>query len=102
LGIVLFIAGAVFCIVVSFGSFRTLAYAGVGAMIIGNTIGWFGKSLAAGTLKQEIKETIKYEASETLRLQTRLRPMTAVLVVIGFIMAAAAGVFLSWVLSQNA
>ena len=101
-GIVLFITGAGFCIGVWFGLFRTFTYAGVVAMFIGNTVGWFGNSLAAGTLKQEIKETMKTEASETLRLQTSLSPVTAVLVVIGFTMAAVAGVLVSWMLSQNA
>ena len=102
LGIVLFVGGIGFCIGVWFGLFRTFTHAGVGAMFIGNTIGWFGKSLAAGTLKQEIKETMKNEMSETLRLQTSLSPVTAVLVVIGFTMAAVAGVLVWWMLSQNA
>ena len=71
-------------------------------MLIGNTIGWFGKSLAAGTLKYEIKEKMKSEASDTLRLRTQLSPVTAVLVVIGFTLVAVAGVLMWWVLSQNA
>jgi|CXWL01.1.fsa_nt_gi hypothetical protein len=100
-GIVLYIAGAAFCLGLLFGFFRTFPYAGVVAMLAGNTIGWFGNSLAAGTVKQEIKETLKYEASDTLRLRTRVRPVSAVLIVTGFMLVAAAGVLVWWVLSQH-
>ena len=76
LGIVLIIASAGFYIGLLFGLFRTfpwqVKYAGVLAMFVGITIRWFGNSLAAGTLKHEIKKTMKYEASETLRLRSRL------------------------------
>lgn len=100
-GIVLFIAGAGFCIGVWFGLFRTFPYAGVVAMLVGTTIGWFGKSLAAGTLKDEIKGRMREEASETLRLRTRPSGVTAALVVIGFTLAVVAGVVVWWVLTQN-
>ena len=104
LGIVLIIPGAGFFIGLLFGLFRTfpweVKYAAAVALLVGNTIRWFGNSLAAGTLKHEIKETMKYEASETLRLRSSLSPVTAVLVVIGFTIIA--GFLVWWVLSQNA
>ncbi len=100
-GIVLFMAGIGVCIGVLCGIFGAFPFAGVLAMIVGSATGWLGNSLAAGTLKREIKNTIEYERRESLRLRTHLRLRTAVSVVIGFAMFAVLFVIVWWLLAQN-
>jgi len=52
-------------------------------------------------LKSDMKATLKSEGSDTLRLRTSLHPVTAVLVVIGFMMVALAAIVVWWVFTQN-
>jgi len=101
-GVVLFFVGAGFCIGFLFGLFPRFTWAGVVAMFIGDTIAWFGNSLAAGTLGSDLRAKLQSEANDSCRLRTRLSPVTAVLVVFGFMMVLVAGIVVWWVLTQNA
>jgi hypothetical protein len=100
-GILLFVAGAAYCVGLLLGWFTRLPYAGAVAMVVGNTLVWFGRSLTTGTLKSDMAATLESERSETLRLQTRLNRMTAALVVGGFTMAAIAAVLVWYALWQD-
>ena len=80
----LYVAGFALCITSPIVRSAAFGYSGVAAMILGIATAWFGKSIAAGTLECELREQLKTEASQTLRLQSALSRRAGVWVVLGF------------------